>query len=100
MHSKQEMSLKKTGRKIERNANLILYFNRAKTGTEFWNRLSDLWKPNRNRLIVILSLIVGRSKLVQRTSEDDLSTPINGLRPDHFECVIRNLLTYCQLGER
>ena len=26
-NSSQEMSLKKTGRKIERNANLILYFN-------------------------------------------------------------------------
>ena len=26
-HFQQEMSLKKTGRKIERNANLILYFN-------------------------------------------------------------------------
>ena len=54
---------------------------RAKTGTEFWNRLSDLWKPNRNRLIVILSLIVGRSKLVQRTSEDDLSLPLMGWDP-------------------
>ena len=54
---------------------------RAKTGTEFWNRLTDLWKPNRNRLIVILSLIVGRSKLVQRTSEDDLSLPLMGWDP-------------------
>ena len=54
---------------------------RAKTGTEFWNRLSDLWKPNRNRLIVILSLIVGRSKLVKRTSEDDLSLPLMGWDP-------------------
>ena len=56
-------------------------FTRAKTGTEFWNRLSDLWKPNRNRLIVILSLIVGRSKLVQRTSEDDLLLPLMGWDP-------------------
>ena len=68
-------------RSLARPWNLAKSGSRAKTGTEFWNRLSDLWKPNRNQLIVILSLIVGRSKLVQRTSEDDLSLPLMGWDP-------------------
>ena len=53
-------------------------------GTEFLNRLSDLWKPNHKQLIVILSLIVGSSKLVQRTSEDDLSLPLMGWYPTNL----------------
>ena len=53
--SSEDISLLKKQKWCVKN----MLWSRAKTGTEFWNRLYDLWKPNRNWLIVILRSLLG-----------------------------------------